>query len=74
MFAVITVNGIFKEDNELVSDKDNILGFSRTFVLKKFVEGLVSALDVTTKKNCINYIIILSACRACSETVMNFAL
>lgn len=42
MFAIITVNGIFKEMNDANENQDNILGFSRTFVLKKFASGLVS--------------------------------
>lgn len=40
-FVVINVNGVFKEENELVSERDNTLGFFQTFVIKKFAEGLV---------------------------------
>lgn len=37
---VITVNGIFKEICDTGEIEDNILAFSRTFVIKKFADGL----------------------------------
>lgn len=37
---MITVNGIFKEICDTADVEDNILGFSRTFVIKKFADGL----------------------------------
>lgn len=41
MFTIITVNGVFRETSDTISSQDHILGFSRTFVLKKFASGLV---------------------------------
>lgn len=38
--AVITVNGLFKENGSSLNDEEAILGFSRTFIISKHAEGL----------------------------------
>lgn len=40
-------------NNDAVNRQDNILGFSRTFVLKKYASGLVSYLDIYTLWMCV---------------------
>lgn len=38
--AVITVNGLFKDCGSSLNEEEIILGFSRTFIIAKYAEGL----------------------------------
>lgn len=41
MMVILKVNGLFKEQATTLDEEDLMLGFSRTFVLKRVADGAV---------------------------------